>query len=147
VAHKGEVQEGCERLKEEQGTRADEFRAECLQAMDDLRVNYIIKLYGASIALEYVSAKWREVTVIFIPKPGKSNYTDKRAFLPISLMSVDNFLKMYDNSAIKSIGFADNGTLLITGICIKTIYNIMQKLVLWHIEETNLTDRPMHESQ
>jgi hypothetical protein len=27
----------------------DEFRAECLQAMDDLTVNYIIKLYGASI--------------------------------------------------------------------------------------------------
>jgi hypothetical protein len=26
----------------------DEFRAECLQAMDDLTVNYIIKLYGNS---------------------------------------------------------------------------------------------------
>jgi hypothetical protein len=36
---------------------------------------------------------------------------------------------MYDNSAIKSIGFADNGTLLITGICIKTIYNIMQNTI------------------
>jgi hypothetical protein len=34
---------------------------------------------------------------------------------------------MYDNSAIKSIGFADDGTLLITGICIKTIYDIVQK--------------------
>jgi hypothetical protein len=56
--------------------------------MDDLTVNYIIKLYGASIALGYVWVKWREVTVIFIPKPGKSDYTDKRAFLPISLMSV-----------------------------------------------------------
>jgi hypothetical protein len=39
----------------------------------------------------------------------------------------DDFLKMYDNSAIKIIGFADDGTLLITGICIKTIYDIMQK--------------------
>jgi hypothetical protein len=45
----------------------------------------------------------------------------------------DDFLKMYDNSAIKSIGFADNGTLLITEICIKTIYNIMQK-ALHHAE-------------
>jgi hypothetical protein len=45
----------------------------------------------------------------------------------------DDFLKMYDNSAIKSIGFADNGTLLITRICIKTIYNIMQK-ALQHAE-------------
>jgi hypothetical protein len=93
----------------------DEFRAECLQAMDDLTVNYIIKLYGASIALEYVPAKWREVTVIFIPKPGKSDYTDKRAFRPISLMSV--------------------------------LFKTLERLVLWHIEETNLTNRPMHESQ
>jgi hypothetical protein len=92
----------------------DEFRAECLQAMDDLTVNYIIKLYGASIALEYVPAKWREVTVIFIPKPGKSDYTDKRAFHPISLMSV--------------------------------LFKTLERLVLWHIEETNLTDRPMYES-
>jgi hypothetical protein len=88
VADKGEVQEGRELIQEEQGTGPDEFRAECLQSMDDLTVNYFIKLYGASIALEYVPAKWREITVIFIPKPGKSDYTDKRAFRPISLMSV-----------------------------------------------------------
>jgi hypothetical protein len=93
----------------------DEFWAECLQAMDDLTVNYIIKLYGASIALEYVPAKWREVTVIFIPKPGKSDYTDKKAFRTISWMSV--------------------------------LFKTLERLVLWHFEETNLTDRPMHESQ
>jgi hypothetical protein len=28
------------------------------------------------------------VNVIFIPKPGKNDYTDRRAFRPISLMSV-----------------------------------------------------------
>jgi hypothetical protein len=74
--------------KKNKAPRPDEFRAECLLAMDDLTVNYIIKLYGASIALGYDPVKWREVTVIFIPKPGKSDYTYKRAFLPISLMSV-----------------------------------------------------------
>jgi hypothetical protein len=41
-------------------------------------------------------------------------------------MAVNDFQKMYDNSAIKSIGFADDGMLLLTGICINTIYNIMQ---------------------
>jgi hypothetical protein len=45
----------------------------------------------------------------------------------------DDFLKMYDNSVITSIGFANDGTLLITGICINTIYNIMQK-ALHHAE-------------
>jgi hypothetical protein len=93
----------------------DKFRAECLQAMDDLTVNYIIKLYGASIALEYVPAKWREFMVIFIPKPGKSDYTDKRAFRPISLMSV--------------------------------LFKTLERLILGHIAETNLSDRPMHLSQ
>jgi hypothetical protein len=90
-------------------------RAECLQAMDDLTVNYIIKLYGASIALGCVPAKWREVTVIFIPKPGKSDDPDKRAFCPISLMSV--------------------------------LFKTLERLVLWHIEETNLIERPKHKSQ
>jgi ribonuclease HI len=45
----------------------------------------------------------------------------------------DDFLKMYHNAAIKSIGFADNRTLLITGICINTIYDIKQK-ALHHAE-------------
>jgi hypothetical protein len=93
----------------------DESWAECLQSMDDMTVNYIIKLYSASIAQEYVPAKWRDVTVIFIPKLGKSDYTDKRAFRPISLMSA--------------------------------LFKTLERLVLWHIEETNLTDRPMPESQ
>jgi hypothetical protein len=85
----------------------DEFRAECLQAMDDLTVNYIIKLYGASIALEYVPTKWREVTVIFNPKPGESDYTDKRAFHPISLMSV-----LFKRLEISSSGTLKRLTLL-----------------------------------
>jgi hypothetical protein len=39
----------------------------------------------------------------------------------------DNFLKLYDNSEITSIGFANDGTLLITGICIHTMYSHMQE--------------------
>jgi hypothetical protein len=27
------------------------------------------------------------------------------------------------------------------------LFKTLERLVLWHIEETNLTDRPMHESQ
>jgi hypothetical protein len=46
---------------------------------------------------------------------------------------------MYDNSARKSIGFANDGTLLITGICINTIYDIMQK-ALQHAENWAVTN-------
>jgi hypothetical protein len=30
---------------------------------------------------------WREVKVMFIPKPGKSDYTEAKAYSPISLLS------------------------------------------------------------
>jgi ribonuclease HI len=38
----------------------------------------------------------------------------------------DDLLRKYDNSQVVSIGFADDGTLLVTGIDIPTIYSIMQ---------------------
>ena len=66
----------------------DEVRAECLQAISDNTIEYILAMYKASITLAYVPQAWREVEVIFIPKPGKKDYTDTRAFRPISLMSV-----------------------------------------------------------
>ena len=66
----------------------DEFRAECLQALDNNTIKYITTLYKASISLAYVPQPWREVEVIFIPKPGKTDYTEMRSFRPISLMSV-----------------------------------------------------------
>jgi hypothetical protein len=66
----------------------DEFRAECLQSMDDLMVEHILNIFNASLGLKYVPKQWRDVNVIFIPKPGKNDYTDRRAFRPISLMSV-----------------------------------------------------------
>jgi hypothetical protein len=55
------------------------------------------------------------VNAIFIPKPGRNDYTDRRAFRPISLMSV--------------------------------LFKTLERLVLWHIEETSLNRHPMHGSQ
>jgi hypothetical protein len=83
--------------------------------MDDTTVAYILTLFNAFLALKYVPQKWRDVNVIFIPKPGKTDYTDNRAFKSIYVMS---FL-------------------------LKTL----ERLVLWHIQETNLRRRPMHNSQ
>ena len=66
----------------------DEFRAECLNVLLDETVNYIVAMFKASITLGYVPEQWRHVKCIFIPKPGKPDYSHKRAFRPISLMSV-----------------------------------------------------------
>jgi hypothetical protein len=55
----------------------DEFCAECLQSMDNLTVEHILNIFNAYLALKYVPKQWRDLNVIFIPKPGKNDYTDR----------------------------------------------------------------------
>jgi hypothetical protein len=43
--------------------------------------------YVIVLGLGYVPAIWRQVKVVFIPKPGKNSYTGPRDFRPISLTS------------------------------------------------------------
>lgn len=52
---------------------------------------HLVGMFRASIALRYVPSKWREVRVVFIPKPGKMDYSLPKSFRPISLTSF--FLK------------------------------------------------------
>ena len=66
----------------------DEFRAECLEKLRPATKEHIIELFNASIALGYVPWEWRKVNVLFMPKAGKDDYTNRRSFRPISLMSV-----------------------------------------------------------
>jgi hypothetical protein len=46
----------------------------------------LIQLFTAIIQLKYTPKLWRSSEVIFLPKPGKEDYTERRAFPPISLM-------------------------------------------------------------
>lgn len=41
----------------------------------------------ASLAFGYIPISWRQVRVVFIPKPGKKDYTEAKSFRPISLTS------------------------------------------------------------
>lgn len=47
-------------------------------------LNYI---YRASLALGYIPKIWRIARVAFIPKPGRMNYSEAKAFRPISITS------------------------------------------------------------
>ena len=47
----------------------------------------LINIYRACLAHTYVPKMWREVKVVFIPKPGKSDYTHAKSYRPISLTS------------------------------------------------------------
>ena len=42
-------------------------------------------MFKASYLLGYMPNKWRKATVIFIPKPGKKDYSLVRSFRPITL--------------------------------------------------------------
>ena len=66
----------------------DEIRSEFLRVCKPSTISLILHMYNASIRLNHVPDVWRQVKVIFIPKPGKPDYSARRAFRPISLMSV-----------------------------------------------------------
>jgi ribonuclease HI len=50
-------------------------------------VDPLVGIYKACLCLGYVPTQWRKVKVVFIPKPGKDDYSSAKAFRPISLMS------------------------------------------------------------
>ncbi|CAK1598330.1 unnamed protein product [Parnassius mnemosyne] len=58
-----------------------------LQWGDKALIVRLAAIMRACLALKYVPRGWREVKVTFIPKPGKSDYTDPKSYRPISLTS------------------------------------------------------------
>jgi hypothetical protein len=63
----------------------------------------LIDIYNAVIELQYTPLLWRGSDIVFLPKPGKQDYTDKRAFRPISLMpflfkALERLIKWYMES-------------------------------------------------
>ena len=46
-----------------------------------------MRLFRASLALNYIPQTWRKVRAVFIPKPGRTSYTDPKDYRPISLSS------------------------------------------------------------
>ena len=44
-------------------------------------------LFRSSLALRYIPTRWRDVSVTFIPKPARQDYTIPKSFRPISLSS------------------------------------------------------------
>lgn len=67
----------------------------------------MVDIYSASIKLGYIPKLWQSVRVIFIPKPGKDDYTKPKSFRPISLTSfmlkglerlIERFLKDFMNA-------------------------------------------------
>jgi hypothetical protein len=68
----------------------------------EVLIPYLIRIFRTCLATGYVPAMWRQVKVVFIPKPGRNSYCGPKNFRPISLTSfllktmerlVDRFLR------------------------------------------------------
>jgi hypothetical protein len=58
-----------------------------LQQGREILIPYLIKTFRAWLATGYVPTSWRQVKVVFIPKPGRNSYCGPKDFRPISLTS------------------------------------------------------------
>jgi hypothetical protein len=58
-----------------------------LQEGQEILTPYLIRNFRACLATGYVPAMWRQVKVVFIPKPGRNSYCRPKDFRPISLTS------------------------------------------------------------
>ncbi len=64
----------------------DGIKAKVLQWLGPKQIQRLTSLYRAIVFFAYTPLRWRSSRVIFIPKPGKKDYSIPKAFRPISLM-------------------------------------------------------------
>jgi hypothetical protein len=81
----------------------DGFRPLLLCHLPEKARQALIDIYNAVIELQYTPLLWRGSDIVFLTKPGKQDYTDKRAFRPISLMpflfkALERLIKWYMES-------------------------------------------------
>ena len=81
------LEEAIKSFGEHKAAGMDDIKPLVLQKLGDKAKERMLKLFKASMLLGYIPKCWRESRVIFIPKPGKSDYSDPRSFRPISLMT------------------------------------------------------------
>ena len=65
----------------------DGIKPWALQELGDKTRERIAELYTASLRLGWIPSRWKESKIIFIPKDGKMDYSDPRAYRPITLTS------------------------------------------------------------
>ena len=76
----------------------DGFKPIVLQNLGVKMLRRLTRLYQAILTLGHTPRRWRASKVIFIPKPGKDDYAQPKAFRPISLMPV--FYKVLEKLAL-----------------------------------------------
>jgi hypothetical protein len=80
----------------------DEIFPALLQQGREVLIPHLTRFFRVCLVTGFVPVIWRQVKVVFIPKPGRGSYRGPKDFRPISLMSfllktmerlVDRFLR------------------------------------------------------
>lgn len=88
-----------------------------LQEGEDVLVPHLVAVFQASLALGHVPKAWASAKVVFIPKPGRPDYGQAKAYRPICLTSfilkamekiLDKYIRriVQDNNAMHPNQFA-----------------------------------------
>ena len=65
----------------------DGFKPIVLKNLNEKAVIFLTSLYKMSISTQQIPSSWRKMDVIFIPKPGKEDYSSPKSYRPIKLSS------------------------------------------------------------
>jgi hypothetical protein len=80
-------QKAVQLFKNDKAAGPDNIKPIILKNIPTRLTERLCNLYAACLESGYTPSKWRHSRVIFIPKPGKDDYSDPNAFRPISLTS------------------------------------------------------------
>jgi len=76
----------------------DEIKPIMLKHLPERELERLVGIYAACNEYGYIPISWRSSRTVFIPKPGKGDYTIPKAFRPISLTSF--LLKTFERIAL-----------------------------------------------
>ena len=79
------IKRSLSQFKHKKSPGPDNLKPIIFQYLPDNIITLVQFIYKASIALAYTPVLWKETLVIFIPKPGKDDYSSPSLFRPISL--------------------------------------------------------------
>ena len=81
------VQKAIESFGDNKAPGVDGIKPIVLKQLPSVMLHRLSLLYRAILTIGSTPETWKRAKVVFIPKPGKSDYTEKRSWRPISLTS------------------------------------------------------------
>ena len=66
---------------------SDRFKSIVLKNLNEKAVIFLTLFYKMTISTQQIPSSWRKMDVIFIPKPGKEDYSSPKFYRPITLSS------------------------------------------------------------